>query len=209
MFELTPTVAPSRKPMKLSDYPYDAMFPKNIDFIGEPWDILSKHIGRIEHGGIYNLWTFGRYCMTDIINHLLRITGPADVTATTWSLNADSVQTMINRRKDGLLTNFRMWIDPRVRRANPEPLRLLKQNFDTVIAPVHAKVALISNKDWKISVSGSMNFTSNPQPERGTIQCIDTVYDRDKAIIDAEFAKGDRLKLSDCEKGDLNDEGTA
>lgn len=209
MFELTPTVAPSRKPMKLSDYPYDAMFPKNIDFVGEPWDILSKHIGRIEHGGIYNLWTFGRYCMTDIINHLLRITGPADVTATTWSLNADSVQTMLNRRKDGLLTSFRMWIDPRVRRANPEPLRLLKQNFDTVIAPVHAKVALISNKDWKISVSGSMNFTSNPQPERGTIQCIDTVYDRDKAIIDAEFAKGDRLKLSDCEKGDLDDEGTA
>ena len=102
-----------------------------------------------------------------------------------------------------------MWIDPRVRRANPEPLRLLKQNFDTVIAPIHAKVALISNKDWKISVSGSMNFTSNPQPERGTIQCIDTVYDRDKAIIDAEFAKGDRLKLSDCEKGDLDDEGTA
>ena len=209
MFELTPTVAPSRKPMKLSDYPYDAMFPKNIDFVGEPWDILSKHIGRIEHGGIYNLWTFGRYCMTDIINHLLRITGPADVTATTWSLNTDSVQTMLNRRKDGLLTSFRMWIDPRVRRANPEPLRLLKQNFDTVIAPIHAKVALISNKDWKISVSGSMNFTSNPQPERGTIQCIDTVYDRDKAIIDAEFAKGDRLKLSDCEKGDLDDEGTA
>lgn len=209
MFELTPTVAPRRKPMKLSDYPYDAMFPKSVDFVGEPWEILSKHIGQIEHGGIYNFWTFGRYCMTDIINHLLRITGPADVTATTWSLNAASVQTMLNRRKDGLLKSFRMWIDPRVRRAAPEPLALLRHNFDTVIAPVHAKIALIGNEEWKISVSGSINFTSNPQPERGIIQCIDAVYDRDKTIIDAEFAKGDRLKLSDCEKGDLDDEGTA
>jgi hypothetical protein len=209
MFELTQTVAPRRKPMKLSDYPYDAMFPQSVDFVGEPWEILSKHIGLIEHGGSYNFWTFGRYCMTDIINHLLRITGPADVTATTWSLNAASVQTMLNRRKDGLLKSFRMWIDPRVRRAAPEPLALLRHNFETVIAPVHAKIALVGNEEWKISVSGSINFTSNPQPERGIIQCIDSVYDRDKTIIDAEFAKGDRLKLSDCEKGDLDDTGTA
>ena len=117
MFQLKETVAPKRKPQKLSDYPYDPLFPQHLDFVGEPWEILSKHIGLIEHGGIYNFWTFGRYCMTDIINHLLRITGPADVTATTWSLNAASVQTMLNRRKDGLLTSFRMWIDPRVRRA--------------------------------------------------------------------------------------------
>lgn len=206
MFQLKETVAPKRNPQKLSDYPYDPLFPQHIDFVGEPWEILSKHIGQVEKGGLYNFWTFGRYCMTDIINHLLRITGPADVTATTWSLNAASVQTMLNRRKDGLLTSFRMWIDPRVRRAAPEPLALLRDNFETVIAPVHAKIALIGNDEWKISVSGSVNFTSNPQPERGIIQCIDAVYDRDKTIIDAEFAKGDRYKLSDCEKGDLDDE---
>ena len=206
MFQLKETVAPKRNPQKLSDYPYDPLFPQHIDFVGEPWEILSKHIGQVEKGGLYNFWTFGRYCMTDIINHLLRITGPADVTATTWSLNAASVQTMLNRRKDGLLTSFRMWIDPRVRRAAPEPLALLRHNFKTVIAPVHAKIALIGNANWKISVSGSVNFTSNPQPERGIIQCIDAVYDRDKTIIDAEFAKGDRYKLSDCEKGDLDDE---
>lgn len=205
MFQLKETVAPKRKPQKLSDYPYDPLFPQHIDFVGEPWEILSKHIGQVEKGGLYNFWTFGRYCMTDIINHLLRITGPADVTATTWSINAASVQTMLNRRKDGLLTSFRMWIDPRVRRAAPEPLALLRHNFETVIAPVHAKIALIGNDEWKISVSGSVNFTSNPQPERGIIQCIEAVYDRDKTIIDAEFAKGDRYKLSDCEKGDLDD----
>lgn len=205
MFQLKETVAPKRKPQKLSDYPYDPLFPQHIDFVGEPWEILSKHFGQVEKGGLYNFWTFGRYCMTDIINHLLRITGPADVTATTWSINAASVQTMLNRRKDGLLTSFRMWIDPRVRRAAPEPLALLRHNFETVIAPVHAKIALIGNDEWKISVSGSVNFTSNPQPERGIIQCIEAVYDRDKTIIDAEFAKGDRYKLSDCEKGDLDD----
>ena len=93
-----------------------------------------------------------------------------------------------------------MWIDPRVHRAAPEPLQLLRSNFETVIAPVHAKVTVIGNKDWKISVCGSVNFTSNPQPERGVIQCIPEIYETDRRILDGEFAKGDRLRLSDVDR---------
>lgn len=192
-------------PEKMQSLPYDAMFPEHVDMCGEPWDILSKHIGEIRQGGIYNFWTFGRYAMCDVINHLLRQTGPADVAATTWSLNAESVKTLLARKKDGLLKSFRMWIDPRVRRAAPEPLQLLKANFRCVIAPVHAKIALISNDQWKISVSGSLNFTSNPQPERGVIQCIDSVFDRDLQIFNDEVAKGDRLKLSECVRDENGD----
>jgi len=136
----------------------------------------------------------------DIINHLLRQTGPADVMATTWSLNTRSVQELVNRKRDGLLRSFRMWIDPRVHRAAPEPLQLLRSNFETVIAPVHAKVTVIGNGDWKISVCGSVNFTSNPQPERGVIQCIPEIYDTDRRILEDEFAKGDRLRLSDVDR---------
>lgn len=199
MFEL-PGLQKQAKPKKKEEYTYDSLFPEHVDMVGEPWDVLSKHIGRIEMGGIYNFWTFGRYAMADIINHLLRQTGPADVMATTWSLNTKSVQEILNRRKDGLIRSFKMWIDPRVHRAAPEPLQLLKNNFECVIAPVHAKVALISNQQWKISISGSINFTSNPQPERGIIQCIESIYDTDRRILEAEFAKGDRLRLSDVDR---------
>ena len=55
------------------------------------------------------------------------------------------------------------------------------------IAPVHAKVAVIWNDQWRISVSGSLNFTTNPQPERGVIQVIDHVFYSDKKILDEQF----------------------
>jgi hypothetical protein len=70
---------------------------------------------------------------------------------------------------------------------NPEPLQMCKANFPVVIKPVHAKVCTFSNDDWKISVSGSLNFTSNPQPERGIIQCIESVFEYDNKIIENEF----------------------
>lgn len=200
MFELPAARARDTRPRKAAEYRYDTLFPEHVDMCGEPWDVLSRHIGEIRMGGIYNFWTFGRYAMADIINHLLRQTGPADVMATTWSLNTRSVQELVNRKRDGLLRSFRMWIDPRVHRAAPEPLQLLRSNFETVIAPVHAKVTVIGNKDWKISVCGSVNFTSNPQPERGVIQCIPEIYETDRRILDGEFAKGDRLRLSDVDR---------
>lgn len=200
MFELPAARTRDTGPKKASEYRYDTLFPEHVDMRGDPWDVLSRHIGEIRMGGIYNFWTFGRYSMADIINHLLRQTGPADVAATTWSLNTRSVQELINRKKDGLLRSFRMWIDPRVHRAAPDPLQLLQANFETVIAPVHAKLAILGNEEWKISVCGSLNFTSNPQPERGVIQCKPHIYDTDRKILEDEFAKGDRLRLSDVDR---------
>lgn len=201
MFTLPTAPKQDFRPQKAAEHRYDAMFPEHVDMRGEPWDVLSRHIGEIRMGGIYNFWTFGRYAMADIINHLLRQTGPADAAATTWSLNTRSVQELINRKKDGLLRSFKMWIDPRVHRAAPEPLQLLQANFETVIAPVHAKLTIIGNDEWKISVCGSVNFTSNPQPERGVIQCIPHIYETDRRILEDEFRKGDRLRLSDVDRG--------
>ncbi len=60
-------------------------------------------------------------------------------------------------------------------------------NFPVVISPVHAKVALLENENWKISVSGSLNFTTNPQPERGVIQTFESVFNSDKLLFDDAF----------------------
>lgn len=186
------------KKEKNISYKYDNYFPEHVTFLGEPWEILSKHIGKIEMGGVYNFWTFGRYAMVEVLNHILRQVGTAEVSACTWAITKDSVIELLNRRKDGLLKEFKMWIDPRVRVRNPEPLQMLQANFDVVIAPVHAKVTIVKAENFCCSISGSLNFTSNPQPERGIIQCIQSIYETDKKIIDDEFSKGNRFRLSEC-----------
>lgn len=176
-----------KKPIET--FAFDKCFPKHVSFIGEPWEILSKHIGKLEQGAIINFWTFGRYAMADIVNHILRQIGQCKINACTWAISTDAVNTLLNRKKDGLITDFKLWIDPRVRVRNPEPLQMLKANFPVVIKPVHAKVCTFCNEEWKISVCGSLNFTSNPQPERGIIQCINSVFEYDNNLIENEFRK--------------------
>ena len=182
-------VATTKKEKQPDEFAFDKYFPKHVSFVGEPWSILSKHIGKLEKESIINFWTFGRYAMADIVNYILRQVGPASVSACTWAITVDAANTLINRKKDGLISDFKLWIDPRVRVRNPEPLQMVMANFPVIIKPVHAKVCTFSNENWKISVSGSLNFTSNPQPERGIIQCVESIFEYDNKIIENEFRK--------------------
>jgi hypothetical protein len=176
-----------KKRQQPEHYPYDHYFPESVSFVGEPWEILSKHIGKLEAGAVVNFWTFGRYAMHDIISYVCRQIGICSVSACTWAITEKAVTQVLARIKDGLISDFRLWIDPRVKVRNPLPLQMCQANFPVVIAPVHAKLCLFANDQWKISVSGSLNFTTNPQPERGIIQVIDSVYNRDLEIINEQF----------------------
>ena len=186
LFDISETIK-KRKEKPIETFTFDSYFPKHISFVGEPWTILSKHIGKLEKGSVVNFWTFGRYAMADVVNYIVRQIGPCKVNACTWAITTDSVNTILNRTRDGLITDFKLWIDPRVKVRNPEPLQMCMANFPVVIKPVHAKVCTFSNDEWKISVSGSLNFTSNPQPERGVIQCIESTFNFDNKIIENEF----------------------
>jgi len=176
-----------KKKKQPEQFPFDHYFPQSVSFVGEPWEILSKHIGKLEQGAVINFWTFGRYAMHDIISYVCRQIGACSVSACTWAITEKAVSQVLARMKDGLITDFRLWIDPRVKVRNPIPLQMCQANFPVVIAPVHAKLCLFANDKWKISVSGSLNFTTNPQPERGIIQVIDSVYYRDLEVINGQF----------------------
>ena len=175
------------KPLEV--YPFDKLFPASVSFSDQKSRILKETIGEIIPGSVINFWTSGRISMHDILNYVLRQTGPCSVSACTWAISEDAVTDILNRIKDGLITDFRLWIDPRVKVRNPIPLQMATANFPVCISPVHAKVCVLENASWKISISGSLNFTSNPQPERGVIQCIDSVYLIDKKLIYEEFDK--------------------
>lgn len=156
--------------------------------VGNEYSILRDHLGDLRQNQIQNFWTSGRYAMQDVLKYVLLQTGPADVSACTWAISTQSVETILQLRDRGYINSFRLWIDPRVKVCKPQALQMLKLNFPVVIAPVHAKVTCISNDDWKVSVSGSLNFTSSPQPERGVIFTIPHVWESDYAILDRQFS---------------------
>jgi hypothetical protein len=131
------------KNVNRESFTFDKLFPSHVSFVGEPWEILSKHIGKLEDNSIVNFWTLGRYSMHNLINYIVRQTGPVSVNAYTWAISVDAVQSILSRMQDGLITDFKLWIDPRVKVRNPEPLQMCVANFPVVIAPVHAKVCTL------------------------------------------------------------------
>ena len=52
---------------------------------------------------------------------------------------------------------------------------------------LHAKVALLYNEDWKITVVGSQNATHNPKLERGIIHTGRDIFDFDFKMLNDEF----------------------
>ena len=151
--------------------------------VGEPYIVLQNQVGELKHNSIVNFWTFGRYAMHHVLRYVLSQTGPADVVACTWAISTRAVDDLMALRNKGLLRSFKLWIDPRVKVRNPEPLQMLQLNWPVAIAPVHAKVTTICNDKWKVSIFGSLNFTTNPQPERGQISTIEEVFDTDNKIL--------------------------
>lgn len=155
--------------------------------VGEPYIILQNQVGELKQNSIVNFWTFGRYAMHHVLRYVLSQTGPADVVACTWGISTRAVDDLLALRNKGLLRSFRLWIDPRVKVRNPEPLQMLQLNWPVAIAPVHAKVSTVCNEKWKVSIFGSLNFTTNPQPERGQISTIEGVFNTDNKILMEAF----------------------
>lgn len=155
--------------------------------VGNEYQLLRDHLGTLQQNSVVNFWTFGRYAMHDVLKYCLLQTGPADVTACTWAVTTQAVETLLLLRDKGLLRSFRLWLDPRVKVRNPQPLQMLQLNFPITISPVHAKVTCVSNDDWKLSIYGSLNFTSNPQPERGALCTIPHVWQSDFTLLDRQF----------------------
>lgn len=159
----------------------------SVACVGNPYDTLQESMPTLRHGDVVNFWTFGRYTLYDIVGAVLKQIGAADVQMCTWAISTRAAEYLMTLKKRGLLRSFRLWIDPRVKVRNPVPMQIIAKNWPYAIAPVHAKVATIRNEQWKIVVFGSMNLTSNPQPERGCIMCIPEVYDIDSNYINEIF----------------------
>jgi hypothetical protein len=160
---------------------------KKFVFIGKPHDILKKHIGDIVSGETIQFWSWGRWSMHDLLFYILNQTGPADVLISTWSLCESAMRKILLQYKNKLIKSATFLIDPRVKVRNPVPLQLVIQNFTYKLIPCHAKVTLIWNDLWNISIISSMNMTENPRMERGIIFTDKETFEFDKKIITDEI----------------------
>lgn len=159
-------------------------------FIGDKDKFLNKAIGNLETGKMTHYYSWGNFNLVRLIFHLIRQTGPIHCMMTSYSFSQTSIEQLQHRIENGDLLSLKVIIDNRVKTMSPKPFQMLMQSFDYRCTSVHAKVALLWNDTWKISIVTSQNATDNPKLERGIIFTDPDIFEFDYKILCNEFECG-------------------
>lgn len=159
-------------------------------FIADSEIALTKAIGLIQNGREHHYYSWGNFNLVRLIAYLIKQTGPVNLMMTSYSFSAKSIEQLQNHIRKGLILSFRVILDNRVRVMSPKPFQMIMNSFDYRCISVHAKVALLWNDEWKITIVTSQNATDNPKLERGTIFTDESVFNFDLKVLENEFKRG-------------------
>jgi hypothetical protein len=118
---------------------------------------IKQHVGTIEPDMLHiPFFTQGKWSSHELILYMLSISGPATVTATTFSLSETTVIYFANAIKQGFITEFNLIINTSAKNMKTSQL-LFAQNIANSIylLNVHMKIILIENQNWKIVINQS------------------------------------------------------
>jgi len=146
---------------------------------------LNEVFDDFEKGYDYSYVSGAEWSTHDLIRFLISKIGPAELTAATWSVASHAAIRLIDMLKKKDFTAINMLVDWRVQVRTPDFLALARMNFANIsVTSCHAKVFVLQNDNWSVSVVGSANFTNNPRIEAGHISTnVDTANFHKKWIM--------------------------
>ena len=159
-------------------------------FVADSDKSLTKAIGQLQNGLTTHFYSWGNFNLVRLMMYILKQTGPAHAFMTSYSFSQKSIEQLNLKLSQKQLLSFRVIIDNRVKSMSPVPFQMLMNSFDYRCTSIHAKIALIWNEDWKITILTSQNATDNPKMERGTIFTDPSVFDFDLKNLENEFLRG-------------------
>ena len=112
--------------------------------------------------------TYGQFSLLDLIDAALEITGPADVVICTWSAGFYDVEAAERFRDSGRLRSVRFIMDSSAKRgqATTGDVASIFGAESVRATRTHAKFALITNEEWHVLITSSMNLNLNPRCEQ-------------------------------------------
>ena len=164
---------------KKPDRPKSGSIPfagSNLLTIGKANEKLHQVFGKVIDGQSVHYASLGDWSTHDLLFFLLEQTGPARVYFTTWAISEYAIRQLYQFIEHGLILELKGIFDYRNGIRKPAELQFLQKiTTDIKAAKCHAKVTVIENDNWGISVVGSANYTRNPRIEAGVLCCNKTV----------------------------------
>lgn len=149
---------------------------------------LKAVIQNVKTGSVVHYYTKGAWSMHDMLEYLLQHIGPAHVWITTWSVTEGPLRNICRLIDEGMIMSLTALFDHKIDQRKPASLQLaLGLNARIQLVKCHAKMLVIQNDEWAVSVTGSANLTKNSRLEAGVISCDRSVSNFHKTWIENEF----------------------
>jgi len=140
--------------------------------IGKANAKLHQVFGQVAQQQSVHYVSLGDWSTHDLLFFLLEQTGPARVYFTTWAISEYAIRQLYLFIEQGMILELKGIFDYRNGIRKPAELQFLQKiTTDIKAAKCHAKVTVIENDRWGISVVGSANYTRNPRIEAGVLCC--------------------------------------
>lgn len=153
---------------------------------------LRDVIGELSQDNCVVYASGGRWSAHELRAYLLQLTGPAKVYMTTWAMSEDSARMLLTAIDTGLITELNCIFDRRLPVRKPGIMQLTKRLCTRIsLVDCHAKVTVIRNETWGVTVIGSANDTNNKRIEAGVIITHASVADFNIAWMLQELEGGD------------------
>jgi hypothetical protein len=146
--------------------------------------LFRNYLDPLHSGRHYHFWNGGQWSMQDLLIYLLGVTGTADVWITTWSISENAVRSLLDMRQRRMIRELKCVLDYKSKEIKTKAYLLARENFKVSLARIHAKVTVIRNEHWCISITGSANWTRNPRAERQILCTEPEIATYDIGIIE-------------------------
>lgn len=124
----------------------------------------------LEKKSVRHFFTCGHWSTHELLAHLLNFTGPAHVLISVWSISEHAARVLVDMLDNGIITKLEAVVDYRAKNRHPSAHQLAAHSFTKLNTfPCHAKLTVIRNATWTVTIIGSANYTNNPRPEAGLI----------------------------------------
>jgi len=127
-------------------------------------DALSK----LEHGSELFCFTKGQLLLIDILACILDQTGACDLDIITWAVGNETIDKLSALKNLGKIKRMRLIIDYSVQSMHPDYAKKIRRVFGDEqirVTKNHAKVLILRNEEWNLSVRSSMNLNVNRRLE--------------------------------------------
>jgi len=141
-----------------------------VDTFGGSLRELQQTVAEIAPDRFLHFVTAGKWSSHQLLSYLIAQTGPVHLRMCTWSMTEDPCRALLQLRNKGQLLSAECVLSERISERTPTVYQLARNVFDKIkLAKLHAKVMVLYNDAWKVTIVGSANLTRNPKMEAGII----------------------------------------